>query len=100
MDSSQVFSVIRTAVINESNGISFTVSPNPASDYVNLFIAGTTNTATFELINMAGQRVIQKENVNTFNSVYRLSLVGIPAGAYSVVAYLAEGTFIKKIIVE
>ena len=100
MDSSQVFSVIRTAVINESNGISFKVSPNPASDYVNLFIAGTASTATIELINMAGQRVIQKENVNTFNSVYRLSLVGIPAGAYSVVAYLAEGTFIKKIIVE
>jgi hypothetical protein len=99
-DSSQIFSLVRNAVINESNGITFTVSPNPAKEYVNLFIAGTNSTATIEVINMLGQKVALKENVNTFNGVYKLPLTGIPRGVYSVVAHLTEGTFIKKIIVE
>ena len=64
-DNSEIFSVIKNAIVIESSGIIFTVSPNPASGYINVFIAGTANAATIEIFNMAGQKVLQKENINT-----------------------------------
>jgi hypothetical protein len=100
MDNSEIFSVIRNAIVNESGGIIFTVSPNPASGYINVFVAGTTSEATVKIFNMAGQKVFQKENINTFNGPYRITLPTLLKGVYNVIAYLPEGNFVKRIIVE
>ena len=96
----QEYSVVRNARISKSDGIVLTVSPNPAKDFVNLFISGTTNKASVELINATGQKILQKNNVNAFDGIYQLPLKGSVKGTYHVVVYLPEGTYSTKIIVE
>jgi hypothetical protein len=49
---------------------------------------------------MAGQKVLQKENINTFNGAYKLILPILLKGVYNVVAHIPEGIYIKRIIVE
>jgi hypothetical protein len=96
----QEYSVVRNARISKSDGIVLTVSPNPAKGFVNLFISGTTNKASVELINATGQKILQKNDVNAFDGIYQLSLKGSVKGTYNVVVHLPEGTYSTKIIVE
>ena len=96
----QVYSDIRNARIGKGDGIVLTVSPNPATDYVNLFISGTTNKATVEMISASGQRIQQQNNISTSNGVYKLSLNGVAKGNYNIVVHLPEGTYTTRMIVE
>lgn len=96
----QVYSDIRNARIGKGAGIVLTVSPNPARDYVNLFISGTTKNATVEIISASGQRVQQQNNISASNGVYKLSLNGVAKGNYNIVVHLPEGIYTTKIIVE
>ena len=100
IDNRQLYSVVRNARISQSAGIVLSVSPNPAKDFVNLFISGTTNNARIEMINASGQKIKQKDNINAFDGVYKLPLNGIAKGAYNIVVHLPEGTYTTKIIVE
>ncbi|MEO5892095.1 MAG: M43 family zinc metalloprotease [Ferruginibacter sp.] len=100
IDNKQSQSMVRNARLKPGVGISISVTPNPAKDYVNLFITGTTNRATVELINPLGQKLIQQNDVNAANGVYNLPLRGLARGVYTVVVYLPEGAFAKKIIVQ
>ncbi len=100
IDNRQVYSPVRNARLKPGAGISIAVNPNPSKDYVNLFITGTSNKATVELMNQAGQKLIQRNEVNAFNGVYNLPLNGLAKGVYTIVIYLPEGAFAKKIIVQ
>ena len=100
INSRQEYSVVRNARISKSDGIVLTVSPNPAKDFVNLFISGTTNKANIELINATGQKILQKNDVNAYDGIYQLPLKGSAKGTYNVVVHLPEGTYSTKIIVE
>lgn len=96
----QVYSNIRNARIGKGAGIELTVSPNPAKDYVNLFISGTTNKATVEIINASGQRIQQQNNISASNGVYKLLLKGVAKGNYNIVVHLPEGAYTARMIVE
>ncbi len=99
-DSSQVFSAIKSATVAESSGISLSVSPNPATNYVNLFIIGSTSKADIEVVNMLGQRVILITDANLSDGVYNLPLRGLMKGVYTVRAHLTEGIYTRKLVVE
>jgi hypothetical protein len=94
------YSVVRNARINPSSTIVLSVNPNPAKDFINLFISGTSNKASVELINASGQKIIRKNGVNPFDGIYKLSLKGLTSGTYTVVVYLPEGVYTMKAIVE
>ena len=96
----QVYSNIRNARIGKGAGIELTVSPNPAKDYVNLFISGTTNKATVEIINASGQRIQQQNNISASNGVYKLLLKGVAKGNYNIVVHLPAGAYTARMIVE
>ena len=99
-DNGQIFSVIKNAtIIQSSNKIVISVSPNPAQDFINLFVSGTKNLANVEVINSTGQKIIIKTFVNAFDGPYKISLGYIAKGIYTVVVQLAEGTFTKQFIV-
>lgn len=100
IDNRELYSEIRNARISQAAGIVITVSPNPAKDFINLFITGTSNKASIELINSTGQQIKQKDEVNAFDGVYKLALGNIAKGTYHVIVHLPEGSFTKKIIVE
>ncbi len=100
IDNRQVYSQVRNARLKPGSGISIMVNPNPAKDYVNLFIKGTNNKATVELVNGLGQKLLQKNEINASNGTYRLALPGLSKGVYTIVVYLPEGAYTKKIIVQ
>ena len=99
IDNGQAVSVIHNAKIIGVAGVEVLVSPNPASDHINIFIKGTTNIATIDLLNTAGQRIQRVTNVNAFNSYYQLKVGTLSKGVYTVVVNLPEGTYSKKVII-
>jgi hypothetical protein len=100
IDNQQQYSIIRNARINQSAVVALTISPNPAKDFLNLFISGTSNLASVELINALGQKIIQKNQVNAFGGIYQLALKGVARGIYTVVVQLPEGVYTAKAIIE
>jgi hypothetical protein len=48
-DNRQVYSAVRNARIRAGAGISIAVTPNPVTNFANLFITGTTSKARLEL---------------------------------------------------
>ena len=99
-DNGQIFSEIKSAtIIQSSKKIVLSLSPNPAPDYVNLFISGTANVASVVVINSIGAKIIQKIGVNAFDGPYKIPLGYIAKGIYRVIVILPEGTFTKQFVI-
>lgn len=92
-------SAIRQAKID---GVSMvvTVSPNPAKDRINVFVAGTNKRAYIELINAKGQVVKQWKDVDAFSSSTWLDVAGLPAGVYGLSIHVNEEKVVKKIMIQ
>ncbi len=99
-DGREEISFIRNIRISQAAGIVIKVSPNPAKNFVSLFISGTQNKATVAVTNTLGQKLILKNEVNAYDGAYMLPLNNLARGTYNVVVYLPEGTYSKKIIIE
>lgn len=100
IDNRQVYSQVKNARLKPEAGISIAVSPNPAKEFANLFIKGTSNTANLVLLNATGQKLLQRNEVNAYNGVYNLPVSGLSKGVYTLVVYLPEGAFTKKIVIQ
>jgi Pregnancy-associated plasma protein-A/Secretion system C-terminal sorting domain len=100
VDNRQVYSQVRNARLKASAGIAVSVNPNPAKDFVNLLVSGSSSRASIELLNAAGQKLLQRNDVNTSNGVYNLPLPVLSKGIYTIMIYLPEGAFAKKIIIQ
>ncbi|MEO6730578.1 MAG: M43 family zinc metalloprotease [Ferruginibacter sp.] len=100
VDNRQTHSAIRSARLKADTHITIAVNPNPAKGFVNILINGTSNKASVELMNSLGQKLLRLNNVIAVNGVYKLPLSDFPKGTYTVVVYLPEGIFSKKIIIE
>lgn len=99
-DSSFILSPIHGAIVlSTATGIEIAVNPNPASNFVNVFIRGTANIATIQLINSAGQKLKQTNSVNAYGGVYNLPVWAIAKGIYTLRIILPEGTFTKTILI-
>lgn len=100
MDNGQIFSEIKSAtILQNSKKIVISLSPNPAQDYINLFISGTSNLASIEVLNSSGQKIIQKTAINAFDAPYKISLGYIAKGIYTVIVHIAEGNYTKRFVV-
>ena len=99
-DNREAFSPIRNTRINASAGVEVTVSPNPASDHINIFISGTSSKATIELISAGGQKIKQVNNINAYDGIYNLSIPTLAKGVYSIRVILPEGTYTKEVMIE
>ena len=100
VDNRQVYSQVRNARLKADAGIKISVNPNPAKEFVNLLITGSSSRASIELLNAAGQKLLQRNDVNTSNGVYNLPLPVLSKGIYTIMIYLPEGAFAKKIIIQ
>ena len=99
IDGKVFYSTIKKGLIHGDKNLEITVNPNPSSGHVNIFIRGTNNIASIELINASGQKLKQVNGVNAFDGNYNLMLTGVPKGSYNLLIILPEGTFNKKIII-
>lgn len=97
-DGHEKLSEIRSAKIKGS-GVIVTVSPNPATDQIKLFIAGTNGKADVQLINAAGQVVRKWGSVSTLNGVTTLDVSALSSGMYSIMIVTPEETSIQKLII-
>ena len=98
-DNQEELSVVRQARISKQ-GITVTVSPVPAKNVVNIYINGTTQTATIYLINAQGQLVKNWSRINTLNSAYVLKVDDLPTGIYTLHVQLPDEKIVKKILIE
>jgi len=97
-DRNEKLSEIRNAKIKGS-GVLVTVSPNPATDQVKLFIAGTNGSANVQLINAAGQVVKKWGNISSLNGVVTLDVSALASGMYSIQVITPEETSVQKLII-
>ena len=100
IDNRQVYSQVKNARLKPESGITISVSPNPAKGNANLFITGTSSKATLVLINASGQKLLQRNEINAYNGTYKLPVGGLAKGVYTLVIYLPEGAFTKKLIID
>ncbi len=100
VDSREDLSSVRQARINAS-GILVTVSPVPARDVLNVYIAGAASQqAKINLHNAQGQLVKSWNNLNAASSNHALNVSNLPAGVYTLNIQLQEESIVKKIVIE
>ena len=99
LDSREDLSSIRQARINKQ-GIAVTISPVPAKDILQVYLAGTTQKATIQLINAQGQIVKTWSNVDATNSSYGIQVQSFPSGIYTLKIILPDENIVKKIVIE
>lgn len=90
---------VRQASISKM-GITVTVSPVPAKDVMNVFVKGSVQNASINLVNAQGQLIKTWSNVNASNSAYALNVASLPGGVYVLNIILPEEKIVKKVMIE
>jgi hypothetical protein len=98
-DGRETISAVRKVSINRS-GIAVTVSPMPVRNIMNVFIKGSTQAASLQLVNAQGQLVKIWNNISTSNSVYNLDVAGLTPGIYMLNVILPQEKIVKKVVIE
>ena len=98
-DNRETISSVRQVRINKSV-ITVTVSPVPAKDVMNVFINGSGQNASINLVNVQGQLVKTWNNVNAAAGTYGLNVSALPAGVYVLNVILPEEKIVKKVMIE
>lgn len=99
LDGRETFSEVEHAAIDAA-GISVKVNPVPARDVLNVYISGTSQAASLRLYNAQGQLMKTLDNINTFNSAYKLKTGDLPSGMYILNVVLPGSTILKKVMIE
>jgi hypothetical protein len=76
------------------------VYPNPAQEVCYVAIKNITEKIELTLVDMEGKTIQQLAYQNNPEQPYKLSLDGLPAGAYVIRIRLKQGTWSEKIIVQ
>lgn len=84
-----VYSSIKQARVAGSE-IAVTVSPNPAKNTLNVFVAGAVQPVGISLLNAKGQQVAQWKKINT-GFIQSLDVGRFSRGMYTLVLHLPEG---------
>jgi hypothetical protein len=88
--------VIGAGISENTNNIGFNVYPNPARDFVNVEItSGYNKSGSIQVYNLVGEKLTELNGIK--NSIQRVDLKGLPAGAYFVKYSTGEGASVKKI---
>ncbi len=88
-----------TVSINEQQELNnFNISPNPASDIINIEFSRFYQTASFQLMDISGKVVLKKQLNTNYQSI---SISAIPAGTYVYRIFNKEGLDERgKVVVE
>lgn len=78
--------------------ISFQIGPNPATHFINVYLAGITNSASLEVYNLQGQRIHQSKKVFD-DTTHMIDLSSWTAGIY-LVSLRINGVILKTERVE
>lgn len=101
--SGTVNDIMFTGLYELSDGIDFSVYPNPAKDELNISLAGNNQLTQLEVLNNLGQIVKDNNNIN-YNSFSSnkasVNLEGLPSGIYYIKLKTNTGQGTKKIIIE
>lgn len=98
-DGRETLSPVRQARINK-DGITVTISPVPAKDILNLFVKGSAQPASVNLVNVQGQLVKSWGKINAYNSNYSLDVSNLPSGIYVLNLVLPEEKIVRKVVIE
>lgn len=100
VDADNRFSLSQTRQAKISaNGITITISPNPAKDRLQVFVAGSVQPADITLINTKGQVVARWAKAN-LSSPYTINVSRFAKGSYTLILHLAEGAQLKQILLQ
>ncbi len=98
-DGREAISPVRQARINKE-GITVTISPVPAKDMLNLFVKGSVQPASVNIVNVQGQVVKSWSKINAYNSNYGLDVSNLPSGVYVMNVILPEEKIVRKVVIE
>jgi Zn-dependent metalloprotease len=82
-----------------ADGVTVSVSPNPAKGVLRIYAAGTTQLADVSLLDAKGQKVAEWKRV-AVGSVYRANVSHVPAGVYTVVVHLPEENKTARVVLQ
>jgi hypothetical protein len=98
VDSRSTLSDTRQAKI-ASNSITLSVSPNPAKNRIQVFVAGSTRPANVTLVNAKGQAVAKWMKA-MLNVPYAIDISRFSKGYYNLVVELPGGDVTKQILIQ
>ena len=90
LDGKYGYSEVKVVKSSLINGLS--VFPNPAKDYINVSVGGSTSSLTIRLINQTGQILQEKVVNNTSSSVISMAVYSYPQGNYYLQVTSADGS--------
>jgi zinc-dependent metalloproteinase lipoprotein len=96
LDGREKLSMIRQAMIDRGE-ITLNLHPNPSSDYLNIFISGSTASADVSLLNLQGQLTRKWRQVNASVAPLRLNISGLASGVYFLEVQLPTGKLVEKV---
>lgn len=88
------------SVLEQENEIKFNVHPNPASEYISVFVErNMPNNLKLELLNSVGQQVLLRENIQP-SVPYIIDLAIYSRGIYFLKINSENTTSVKKIVLD
>ena len=99
LDNREKLSEIRQAKIKASN-IEVSISPNPATDQLKLFVSGTSGLTDVNLINAEGQIVRTWKQINTTSAPASLDVRNLATGIYMLQIVMPQSTKVEKLIIK
>ena len=83
--------------LNEQSNISFTISPNPASEVLKITLPLNLNTTAFTIVNTMGTIVKQEKSSAPQNEMV-INIANLPRGVYFVKVKTNKGVGFKKFL--
>jgi len=99
IDDKQKLSVVRQAKIDKGL-ITAVISPNPVTDRLHLYIAGSSSLANVRLLNMQGQTVRQWDRLNASVATVELNVSGLARGLYMLQVELPEEKLVQQVMIK
>lgn len=91
LNGATAYSTVKAVRIGLATSVS--VYPNPASNYVNVVLGGsTTGNVTIRLMNSSGQLLMEKTVSNAAGTTVPLTVSNLPQGNYLIVVVGSDGT--------
>ncbi|HTD93408.1 MAG TPA: T9SS type A sorting domain-containing protein, partial [Chitinophagaceae bacterium] len=99
IDGHDKLSLVRQARISGS-GLLMSLSPNPASGFVNLFVSGNTAPVNIDLLNAQGQLLRSWKKITTVGGPVKLDISGFASGLYMFSVQFPGETRIEKLLIK
>ena len=93
------YSETRNAALSQS-GIFVSVSPNPASTFINVEVIGKSGQANFTLKSIEGKSILRQSQYVRGNSIYSLQLGNLASGVYILLTEMEGVKNSQKVIIQ